>query len=179
MRRTRDVRPATVYDTVRTLRAVRRYEARPIAPEIVTRIVQAGRLTASSMNQQPWHFIVVENTETLHALGAAMRTGPYVADAPLAIAVTIENTSQYAISDASRAIQSMLLVAWSEGIGSNWVGFGPMPKVSEILGVPSAMSVLAVLPFGYAAEGSGGVGAKKRKPLGEVASRERYGRPLG
>src|SRR6476661_5326485 len=91
-----------VFETVRTVLAVRRYQDRSIPAEVVRQIVDAGRLTASGMNAQPWHFIVVEQRDTLVQLGALARTGPYIAQAPLAIVVLIESTP-LAISDASRA----------------------------------------------------------------------------
>ena len=87
------------------------------------------------------------------------------------------STSPYAVSDASRAIQSMILTAWSEGIGSNWVGFIDMPEVKRLLGIPEDLKVLAVLPFGYPAQAIGR-GNKKRKPLSEIAHRERFGQPF-
>ena len=107
-----------VYDAVHTMLAVRTYQDKPIAPDVVHNIVEAGRLTGSSMNRQPWHFIVVEGRETLRKLGALAQSGPYIAQAPLAIVVAVEET-RFAVSDASRAIQSMMLTAWAAGIGSN------------------------------------------------------------
>jgi nitroreductase len=141
------------------------------------RIIEAGRLTGSSMNSQPWHFLVTQNQDTLRQLGSLLRTGPYVAQAPLAIVVTTENTRS-ALSDASRAIQSMLLTAWTEGLGSNWVGFGGLDSLKPLLGIPAEMEVLAVLPMGYPKDGSKGQGKKQRKALSEVAYRERWGQPF-
>ncbi|HUH98207.1 MAG TPA: nitroreductase family protein [Anaerolineales bacterium] len=165
-----------VYDAVRTVLAVRAYKDRPVPPEIVLRILEAARLTASSMNGQPWHFILVQNPDTLKKLGALARSGPYIAQAPLAIIVAMEK-SVYAVSDASRAIQSMILAAWSEGIGSNWVGFGNLTEVKPLLGIPENIDILAILPFGYAAKPIG-KGRKKRKPLSEIAHLERFGQPF-
>lgn len=166
-----------VFDAVRTILAVRRYQDRPIPEVEVRRILEAGRLTASSMNLQPWHFVVVQDRETLRRLGALARTGPYVAQAPLAIVVAVEKESKFAVSDASRAIQSMLLTAWAEGVGSNWAGFGGLDEIGRLLGVPAGLDVLAILPFGYPADAVGR-GKKKRKPLAEVAHRERFGQPF-
>lgn len=165
-----------VFEAVRTVLAVRSYHDRPIPPETVRRIVEAGRLTASSMNRQPWHFIVVENRETLRHLGALARTGPYIAQAPLAVVVAIEKT-RFAVSDGSRAIQSMILTAWSEGVGSNWVGFLDLADVRPVLGIPESLDVLAIVPFGYPARAYGR-GRKQRKPLSHVAHRERFGEPF-
>jgi len=165
-----------VFEAVRTVLAVRQYQDKAVPPDVVRRIVEAGRLTASSMNGQPWYFIVVEERETLRKLAALARSGPYIAQAPLAIVVAMEK-SPYAVSDASRAIQSMILTAWSEGIGSNWVGFQGLDEVKPLLGIPASIAILAIVPFGYAVK-TLGKGKKKRKPLSEVAHRERFGTPF-
>ena len=167
-----------IYEAVKTVLAVRSYEEKSVPAEIVARIVEAGRLTASSMNKQPWHFIVVEKPETLHRLGELAKSGPYIAEAALAIVVAIEKESPYGVSDASRAIQSMVLTAWGAGVGSNWVGFNNLNDVGALLKVPDSFEVLAVLSFGYPTRELG-QGKKQRKPLAEVASQEELGRPFG
>ena len=101
------------------------------------------------MNRQPWHFIVVKSPETLDQLGNLARSGLYIAEAPLAIVVTIEKESPFGVSDASRAIQSMVLTAWGTRIGSNWVGFKNLSDVGALLDLPEPFEVLAVLSFGY------------------------------
>jgi nitroreductase len=161
------------FEAIRTVLAVRHFKDTPIPEPIVRQIVEAGRLTASGGNSQPWHFIVVHDKQTIRQLGQLARTGPYIAQAPLAIVVTIDR-SRLADSDGSRAIQNMLLAAWSQGVGSNWVGYNNLPEVNSLLGIPQEVSVLAILPFGYPAEPVG-KGQKKRKPLGEVAYKERWG----
>ena len=112
----------------------------------------------------------------LRQLGALVRTGPYIAQAPLAIVVGMEHTP-YAVSDASRAIQSMILTAWSQGIGSNWTGFDNLKHINPVLGIPQEIEILSILPFGYPAAALG-KGRKRRKPLGEVAHRERWNQPF-
>jgi nitroreductase len=166
-----------VFDAVRTVLAVRSYQDHPIPEEVVARILESARLTGSSMNAQPWHFVAVTEPEMLRRLGGVVKTGPYIADAPLAIAVAVERSSRFGVSDGSRAIQSMVLTAWAEGVGSNWTGFTGMDGVREILGIPDTYDVIAVLPFGYPAE-ERRAGRKARKPASEVLSRERFGRPF-
>jgi len=91
---------------------------------------------------------VVEQRDTLKELAALARSGPYIVQAPLAIVVAMEK-SPYAVSDASRAIQSMILTAWAEGVGSNWVGFQNLAQVKPLLEIPDEVDVIAILPFGY------------------------------
>lgn len=164
------------FEAVRTVLAVRTYQDRPVPAEVVRRIVEAGRLTGSSMNRQPWHFVVVEDRATLRRLGTLAQSGPYIAQAPLAVVVAIAKT-RFAVSDASRAVQSMVLTAWSEGVGSNWVGFQGLTEVKALLGIPDDLDVLAIIPFGYPLN-AGGRGKKQRKPLSEVAHQGRFGQPL-
>jgi len=51
--------------------------------------------------------------------------------------------SPIAISDVSRAIQSMILTAWADGVGSNWTGFGGLEGVRKAVGLPDDYEVLA------------------------------------
>ena len=167
-----------VYEAVRTVLAVRRYQDKPVPEVVLQKVLEAGRLTGSSINLQPWAFVVVQDKATLAKVAAAAKSGPYIAQAPAAIAVAIERSSRYGVSDASRAIQAMVLTAWSEGVGSNWVGFGGMDGVRELLNIPAHMDVLAVLSLGYPAQRLG-AGKKNRKALSEVAHRGRWGVPWG
>ena len=146
--------------------------------EIIGRVkIEAAHLTASSMNGQPWHFIVVDDRETLVKLGAAAIHGPYIAGCAFAVVVAI-NGSRYAVSDGSRAVQSMVLTAWADGVGSNWVGFaGGLTEAKPIVGLSDDFDILTIVPFGYPARQIG-AGIKKRKPLAEIASRGRFGQPF-
>ena len=161
------------FDAVRTVLAVRQYRPEPVPDEILQKILESGWLTASSMNGQPWHFILIKDPARMQQLAAVSRTGPYLSQAPAAIVVAIE-PSPFGVSDASRAIQSMILTAWSEGVGSNWVGFTGQSAVKPLLGIPDAMDVLAILPLGYPVKEIG-QGKKKRKPFDEVVSYEQLG----
>lgn len=163
------------FDSVRTVLATRQFRDTPIPEDVIRQIVEAAHLTASASNAQPWHFIVVQNKDTLKQLGQLAKTGPYIAQAPLAIAVATEH-SPLAVSDASRAIQSMVLTAWSRGVASNWVGFHGLDAIKPVLGIPDSVDLLAIVPFGYPAQAAG-AGKKKRKPLGEVVHRERFDQP--
>lgn len=79
-------------------------------------------------------------------------------------------------SDTSRAIQSMMLTAWEAGVGSNFVGFHGLDAVRPLLGIPDDVDVVGIIPFGYPAKPVG-KGKKRRKPIGEVVHRGRFGEP--
>ena len=165
-----------VYECVQTRRTVRNFKPDPLPEDLVFRIVQAGRWAPSSSNSQPWHFIVVQNRDTLTALGEIAAQGRFIAQAPLAIAIVMDNATRPQL-DAGRAIQQMELVAWSQGVGTCFVGVraeDQQRQIKEMLGIPAEMELITLLPFGYRAEGDTGSGTP-RKPMSEIAHRERFG----
>jgi len=134
-----------VFEAVRTILAVREYADRDLPEDVVGRIVEAGRLTASGSNVQPWHFVLVRQRDALRKLGGLVRTGPYTATAAAAVIVAYEKEKgEIGLSDASRAIQSMMLSAWGDGVASNWTGFaGRLDNVRTEFGLPDTYEVLA------------------------------------
>ncbi len=165
-----------VFEVARAVLAVREYQDKELADEVVRRIAEAGHLTASAANRQPWHFVVVRDRANLQKLGSLVRTGRYISGAAAAVIAAYEKERDKADSDVSRAIQTMILTAWGEGVASNWTGFGGMDAVREEFGIPDTYDVLAVVPFGYPKRKV--VGKKKRKPFDQVVSAERFGSPL-
>lgn len=167
-----------VFETVRTVMAVREYAEREVPVEVLRTIVEAAHLTASASNLQPWHFVLVRDREALRKLGSMVRTGPYIGGAAAAVIVAYEKErGDLGISDGSRAIQSMMLAAWSQGVASNWTGFaGRLDDVRKQFGLPDSYDVLAVMTLGYPKRKV--IGKKKRKPFDEVVSAERFGTPL-
>jgi nitroreductase len=166
-----------VFEAVRTVLAVREFQDKTIPDDVLRRVVEAAHLSASASNRQPWHFVLVNDKKALRELGSLVRTGPYIATAGAAVVVAVDKANPLAVSDASRAIQSMILTAWADGVGSNWTGFGGLEGVREKVGLPDQYDVVAVLPLGYPKRALG-KGKKNRKPFDEVVSSERFGTPL-
>jgi nitroreductase len=164
------------FDAIKTMLAIRKYRREGIPAEVVRRIVEAGRLTGSSRNQQQWDFVVIQEPETLKRLGSLASTGSFIADAPLAIAIVVPEAPVGYI-DGARAAQDMMLAAWEAGIGSNWVGNVNTQAIKELLNVPTDRMILTVIPFGYPTQPVG-KGKKRRKPLAEVTHEEKFGQPF-
>ena len=166
-----------VIEAIRSRPAIRDFRPEPIPEVVIKKILEAGRQAHSQRNRQPWRFIVVQNRDTIQQIGALASSGPYIANAPMAIAVAIEGAKNPYI-DATRAVECLMLVAWSEGIGSCWVGGIDRPKVKELLGIPEEAELITVIPFGYPTDAEKNQ-KKVRKRLSKVAFREKYGQPLG
>jgi nitroreductase len=166
----------SVSECVRGRIETREFKPDPVPEAVLEKILEAGRWSPSQRNRQPWQFIVVQNRETLKRLGALAPSGPYLAEAPLAIVVVTEG-ARAPLIDGTRAISSMQLVAWEEGIGSCWVGGVDGDGVKRLLGIPEACELITVLPFGYPTDTAKRL-RKRRKALEQMAHRERFGAPL-
>lgn len=165
-----------VYECIRSRRTVRRFRTDPVPDALVDKVLRAGRWAPSSRNLQPWHFVVVRDPETLWKLGQIATSGPFIADAPVAIAVAMENADSPDL-DAGRVIQQMELVAWAEGLGTCFVGFQVAEQndqVKRLLEIPEHIELVTVLPFGYRAEAVAG-GGQRRRSLSQIAHLERFG----
>ena len=130
-------------------REVREYSDRPLPGEAVERILDAGRLSGSSKNRQPWTFLIVGSRDLVDALAQTVYEPANVTGAPLVVAVVLGPKSlQF---DAGRVAQNMLLTAWNEGIGGVPNRVSDMDAAREVLGLSADDDVPVVLTFGYPA----------------------------
>lgn len=104
-----------VYDVVRSRLTVREFKPDAVPDSVIRKLLEAGRLAPSSRNLQPWHFIVIKNKDTLRRIAEIASSGRFIADAPMAIAIAMENADRAEL-DAGRALQQMDLVAWEDGL---------------------------------------------------------------
>ena len=66
------------WDALRARRNVREYQDRPIREDDLDTILEAGRRTPSSMNQQAWDFVVVTERDRLRELARVWRYATHV-----------------------------------------------------------------------------------------------------
>ncbi len=164
------------FTCIRKRREIRDYFDKSIPDESLQQILEAGRLSPSSKNSQPWHFIVIRDRTTLKKISELTPTGAHIARAALAIAILMDAAKLPEI-DGARAVQNMVLVGWEMGIGSCWVTNFYEDGVKDLLGAPQRMKLVTVMPFGYPTEPKT-KRKKTRKPLNEIVHSERFGQPF-
>jgi nitroreductase len=135
---------------VASKREVRRYADRPIPPEVERRILEAGRVSGSSKNRQPWRFVVASEPETVERVAAAVWAGDNVRGAALVVAVVVRGKGPVSF-DAGRAAQNMMLAAWNDGVGSCPNGIADADAMAAALGLAEDDHFAIVLSFGYPA----------------------------
>src|SRR5208337_3377715 len=109
-----------ISEAVRTKRAIRKFQEKPLTKEIITAILNAGRRSQSSKNEQTWHFIAIQDKKILKALSECGQFAGHIASAALAVAIlTPEPTAKFqTLFDAGQAAAYMQLAAWELGVGS-------------------------------------------------------------
>ena len=163
-----------VFECVKTLSSIRSYKSKNVPDEIIAEVMEAGRLAPSARNEQPWQFILVTDRDTLSALGNYCTSGRFVSEAPFAVVVLTDPANKWHEIDATRAVQNMVLTAWGRKLGSCWIGMIDKKGLAEYLGIPAALNILTVLPFGYFDERLAGH-EKSRKSPREIFHLNRYG----
>jgi len=168
-----------VYDAIRTKRAIRKFQDKALPEEIVTAILNAGRRSQSSKNEQAWQFIAIRDKAILKALSKCGQWAGHLAGAALAVAIlTPDPDGKFQIMfDAGQAAAFMQLAAWELGVGSVPASLYEHEKAREILNIPPEWHVRIALSFGYPVDEEKLSAAPKnggRRSLEEVVHWERW-----
>jgi nitroreductase len=141
-------------------RSIRKYTDRPIPEALLDNILRAAMAAPSAGNQQPWHFLVIDDRSILNAIPQYHPYAQMLKAAPLAIAVCGELRKlvydEFWVQDCSAATQNILLAAHAQGLGAVWVGLYPdqerVPKTQQLLGLPAEVIPFCFVALGYPAE---------------------------
>jgi nitroreductase len=130
----------------------RDFAPRPIPPDVLDRILDAGRLAGSARNRQPWRFFVAEDAADRADLARCVYVPRTVSGAAVAVALAVRlGGSALGGFDGGRAAQNMMLAAWSEGVASCPNGVADNAAARMVLGVDEDETPMVVISFGYPA----------------------------
>ena len=168
-----------VSDAIRLKRAVRKFQEKPLPEEVIHTILNAGRRSQSSKNEQGWQFIAIRDKSILKALSECGTWAGHLAGAAFAVAIlTPDPEGKFQIMfDAGQAAAFMQLAAWELGVGSVPASLYEFEKTREILGFPSEWHLRIALSFGYPLEEEKLSAAPKkggRRSLDEITHWERW-----
>lgn len=168
-----------VSDAIRLKRAVRKFQDTPLPEDVTRAILNAGRRSQSSKNEQGWQFIVIQDKATLKALSECGEWAKHLAGAAMGVAIlTAEPTAKFqTMFDAGQAAAFMQLAAWELGVGSVPASIYEHEKAREILGFPPEWHLRIALSFGYPLEETKLTSAPKqggRRSLEEIVHWEKW-----
>src|SRR4051794_24611097 len=125
----------------------RRTLPEPLPPEMTRQVLDAGRLSGSSRNGQPWTFVVPTGRARIEELARAVSVPGNVLGAGLVVAVLVRGRGPV-LFDAGRAAQSMLLAAWALGLASCPNGITDADLARTVLEAADEEVPVIVLSFG-------------------------------
>ena len=163
-------------DAIHGRRSIRSFSGMAVSDAAVAWIIDAARWAPSACNLQAWEFVVVRERAAKKRLADAGAVA-FIREAPIAIYVlyrsdaTSENHAN--IQSAAAAVQNMLLMAHSLGLGSVWVcQCGDRDEVRKILGIPREYEIPCAVLVGHP---KGRPSPPRRREVAELMHRERFG----
>lgn len=149
-------------DLVQKRRSIRRFTNEELTPEQVQTIVRAGLMAPTSKSTRAWHFLVVDDKDTLERLSQCRPAGAeFVKGAAVAIVVAMDSrvTDVWA-EDGSIAAVTMQYQAADLGLGSCWAqvrlrvwddGTSAAEIVRSVLNAPEWIEPVCILGIGHPA----------------------------
>jgi nitroreductase len=168
------------WQAIRSRRNVRGYTNHPISQEDLDRILEAGRRSPSSVNEQRWDFVVCTDRRQLEELSGVWRYAGHVATSAATIALIAPQVddpqTRCSIEyDLGQATMSMMLAAADLGIGSGHASVMDQDMARRILGHPGDRYCAYLIAFGYPADGPlAPVRNPNRRPFDDVVHRGRW-----
>lgn len=147
-------------DGILTRRSIRKFKPSPVSPGMVELILKAAMYAPSARNEQPWHFIVVDDRTLLNHIRDSHPYAAMLSEAPLAIVICgdtkLELSPGYWPVDCSAATQNILLAAYAKGLGSVWLGVYPRSErqeaIRKLFELPDYIQPFAIVAIGLANE---------------------------
>lgn len=190
------------FEVVGRQRAHRAFDPdRDVPDELVERLLDAARFAPSAENAQPWVFVVIRDpiarvvlTDQMARLWAAapdrglpedlhrdvdhgFREGFATAPVWIVVGGDESRTERWVLSSSVYpAVQNLLLAATALGLGSalTTIAANIPDQVRELTDLPEHVRPMALIPLGWPATP---LGPPRRRPVTEIAHRDRYGRP--
>ncbi len=146
-------------EAIMSRRSIRKYTDKKIPDETITRLLKAGMNAPSAHNKQPWHFIIVDDRETMLKVNEYHQYSKMLENASHAIIVLGDNdiqTTDFWVHDCSAATENILIAANALGLGAVWLGVHPhqdlIAGTKKLFNVPEHVTPLGIISLGYPEE---------------------------
>lgn len=157
--------------------SLRKFSQRPVEPEKLALILEAGRCAPTAKNAQPQRIFVANTKETLEKAGhcTPCHFHPSVAmivgyDASVS-AKHADGALDFGVMDATIAATQMMLQATDVGVGSIMIGYFDPEKIEEEFPETKGVTVVCMLFFGYEADDAAPSHLHgERKPIDELVT---------
>ena len=157
-------------ESIRARRSIRHYDKKVIPDDLIEEILDLVRHTPSSMNGQPLQFVVIRDPLVKERIAAAKNshcppdkahfTADFLAQAPVLVAICVDKGRSHhrEKENGILAAATLMLAATARGLGSVYLSAYQssdtrlQEELGEILGLPSEVEPITLIPLGYPAE---------------------------
>ena len=167
-----------VLRALRRVRQVREFTDEPVTETDLRAILNVARWTGSSVNSQPWTFIVIRTRADRERLAGLAPFARHVAGAAVAIAIAMRGSNpEWEAYDEGRAAERIMIAAGALGLGAGigWAEASERPEVAAYLGLTPPAFVRTIVSLGHPTERARqprSAPGTARRPLAELV-RER------
>ena len=166
-------------DLISARYSVRAYRPDPVEDEKLQVVLEAARLAPTAANRQPFRIIVMQTTGREEEI-SSIYGRPWFVQAPLVIGVCAISSLAWVresdrfnarMIDTAIVMDHLILAAANLGLGTCWVAAFNPQAARSVMQLPEEVEPVIFTPLGYPADQPG---PKKRKPLSELVSYERW-----
>jgi nitroreductase len=158
--RKQGVRNMDTIEAIHTRRSIRRYTGKKIGESLVEEVLKAAMQAPSAGNQQPWHYVVIDDRKMLDKISGIHPYAGMAKEAQLAILVCgdikLQKHEGFWVQDCSASTQNLLLSAHALGLGAVWCGIYPredrVDEFRKLIGMPLNVMPLSLVVMGFPAE---------------------------
>ncbi|MFW6224100.1 MAG: nitroreductase family protein [Bacteroidota bacterium] len=144
------------HDILLNRRSVRKFSNIPVSREKLEKMLKAAMYAPSARNNQPWHFVVVQQRDRLDRLAEIHPYAKMLKTATAAILVCAdherEENDSYNAQNCAAATQNILLTAYELGVGSCWLGVMPrqerMKNIADFMELPDHVVPVSLIALG-------------------------------
>ena len=147
-------------EAILTRRSIRKYNKQPVSEELITKFLEVAMSAPSAGNEQPWHFIIIDDPLILSKIPTFHNHAQMLKDTSVAILVcsdmNLDHHNGMWIQDCAAATENMLIAIHAEGLGAVWLGIYPrevrVTGIKELLNIPDHIIPFSLISIGYPAE---------------------------
>jgi nitroreductase len=141
-------------------RSIRQYTTAPVEKEMIVELVKAGMAAPSAGNEQPWHFIVIDQHRILTGIQKVHPFSGMLSSAQAGILVcgdiSLEIHKGFWVQDCAAATENILIAAVYMGLGTVWLGVYPEEErvngIKKLLNIPDHIIPFSLISIGHPAE---------------------------
>jgi nitroreductase len=186
-----DLLPTDLNDVMVSRRSCREYGPTPVSDTVIASLLDLARRAPSSMDGQPWHFVVVRDLASKAQLvdiknrycsPAKQRfRADFLVGAPAIVVVCVDLTRSFGrhLENGVLAAFAIMLAATRHGLGTVYLSATSAEEphlsteIRELFEIPEIVLPVSLIPLGYP---EGVTDVKTLRPLADMIHYDRFGR---